>query len=218
MSQYQERHYKKTQYIVSMASKEDKQLIHLPNCPYVRNINKENRMVVEIKSSELHKYHQCAFCSQIKLIADNAYKNIGSDLNEGLEIKAIGKTNVYVRTKVGFWRISMSTKFGQFFLFHRNKYDSEASFDELTRGGYHRQFDAAPTDSMGKLFVYIKRHDEAKPILTEDWHKLPTKTKLEKKYYRKAKKRARQKSIKNVYDIFAKLEAQDPSLKNHQYN
>ena len=54
---------------------------------------------------------------------------------------------------------------------------------------------------------YIVKHDAAKKIEQIDYKNLPQKTKKQKKYYRQAENRAKRKSINNVLNIFAELEA-----------
>ena len=51
--------------------------------------------------------------------------------------------------------------------------------------------------------------------MNEDWRKLPTRTKKQKKYYKAAERRDKKRQVRNVFSLFAQLEASNPELKRN---
>ena len=102
-------------------------------------------------------------------------------------------------------------------LFHRNEYDKSISLEQAASGIYHRQTDVKPTSSLHRLINYIVEHDKAKLIIMDDYRKLPRETALQRKYYRKAEKKAKSRERKmariRLDDLFRQIEEQDPEIR-----
>lgn len=81
------------------------------------------------------------------------------------------------------------------------------TMEEAKTAHYHVQKDVPRNQSPYKHLQYIVKHDAAKKIEQVDYKNLPQKTRKQKKYYRQAENRAKRKSINNVLNIFAELEA-----------
>lgn len=85
---------------------------------------------------------------------------------------------------------------------------------EAIRGSFHRQVDIKAKVEIEELIQYVIAHDKAKGIIMDDYHKLPQKTKKQKKYYRQAENRAKRQAARRLDSIFAELEAKNPNLKS----
>lgn len=200
------------EYVISLATNKKQGVYHTEACPYTKRIKYKNKMMLSYREVTTAGYKPCACCNN-----DNRYLKLwlkffkGKGYND-LEIKQVGKYVVYVRTNAGFWKIFLAED-RDYILFHRNVYEKDKSFDELIVGSYHRQSDVKGTRSLEKIFNYIRKHDKAKVIMDEDWRMLPNRTKKQKKYYKNAEKREKRRQVRNVYSLFAQLEASDPKLK-----
>lgn len=67
---------------------------------------------------------------------------------------------LFVKTKIGLWKIHINIENGKYLLYHRNSYTNNQS-------GFHRQNDMKSADSLEKLINYIVAHDKAKEIIME---------------------------------------------------
>ena len=187
------------EYVISLATNKKQGVYHTEACPYTKRIKYKNRMMLSYRDVTNAGYKPCACCNN-----DNRYLKLWLKFFKGkgysdLEIKQVGKYVVYVRTNAGFWKIFLAED-RDYILFHRNVYEKEKSFDELIVGSYHRQSDVKGTRSLEKIFNYI-------------WRMLPNRTKKQKKYYKNAEKREKRRQVRNVYSLFAQLEASNPELK-----
>ncbi len=86
------------------------------------------------------------------------------------------------------------------------------SFYQIKKADYHCQKDVKATDSFEKIMRYIINHDKAKVIIMDDYRKLPRRTKKQKMYYKNAEQKAKRKQKYRVYELFARLERNDPEL------
>lgn len=124
---------------------------------------------------------------------------------------------LYVRTGIGCWKIFYKEPIGRYVLFHRNEYDKSISLEQAASGIYHRQTDVKPTSSLHRLINYIVEHDKAKLIIMDDYRKLPKATARQRKYYRQAerkvKNRERRMARIRLDDLFRQIEEQDPDIR-----
>ena len=198
-------------YVITMAANTKHPVYHTEVCPYAKRIRYKNKMILADNSPDFNNYRPCVCC-----MSDDRYlrfwANDMKNVHKTVGVKQIGNYALYVKTNAGFWKIHVDEN-KQFVLFHRNKYDQDMTMKELIVGDYHRQKDVSRTYSLDKIFRYIKEHDKAKLIMDEDYRKLPTKTKKQKKYYKSAERRDKRKQVRNVFSLFDQLEADNPELK-----
>ncbi len=200
------------EYVLSLATNKKHAVYHTEACPYSKRIKFKNRMMVSYSKLIDSEYQPCACCTN-----DNRYLKLWLKFFEGkgyhdLEIRQFDNRVAYIRTKVGFWKIFLADN-REYILYHRNVYDKDKSFEELTHGSFHRQQDVKGTHSLEKILNYVKEHDKAKVIMDQDWRMLPTRTKRQKKYYKSAERRDKRRQVKNVFSLFDQLEASNPELK-----
>ncbi len=199
-------------YLISLATMNKKtKVYHTEACPYANRIKYKNKLYTA-EEGILENYKPCTCCFD-----DRRYLKqwVSFFENKGfydLELKQVGNYTVYVKTAAGFWKIILSDE-KEYVLYHRNYFDKEKTYDELIIGNFHRQKDVTRTSSLDKVLNYIRNHDRAKVIMDEDWRKLPTRTKKQKRYYKSAERRDKRRQVRNVFSLFAQLEASDPSLK-----
>lgn len=200
------------EYVLSLATNKKHAVYHTEACPYAKRIKYKNKMMISSRQISSAGYKLCACCNNdsrylklwVKFFKEKGYSD--------LEIKQVGNYVVYVRTNVGFWKIFLADN-REYVLYHRNVFEKDKSFEELIHGSFHRQQDVKGTHSLEKILNYIKEHDKAKAIMNEDWRMLPTRTKKQKKYYKAAERCDKKRQVRNVFSLFAQLEADNPEIK-----
>ena len=111
------------------------------------------------------------------------------------------------RTENGFWNVREGDN-GMFWLYHLNHYlfDPDAKDTELMKRKHHRQKDVKETEDVWHIMDYISKHDRMKPIVDQNWRRLPKTSRKKRKYYNQAKKRAERKAVRNLDKIFKQIE------------
>lgn len=193
-------------------SKKSKDMIyHEEDCPYVKRMAKKYRRYISEETAKERGYHACSYCGGIhglylKLRDDPAYC---SRSKEGLRISYDRvDRGICFRTSYGFWKVIIRGPVETYKLWHLNRghFDTELPDKILMRREFHRQSDVKETTNIGRIMQYISDHDKAKKIIENDWKKLPKSTPKQKKYYRQAQKRARQREHQRIDELFKKLE------------
>lgn len=174
---------------------------HEPWCPYAKRI-KRQQMISEEKARE-RGICECKFCRSAKgLVYRYRYLLLGE--MECLYDKV--DDAICFKTDAGFWKLIWMSD-DAWHLFHLNHgcFGKERPADVMMRRVFHRQIDVPPTTSIGKIVNYIKEHDRNLIQTDGDYRKMPRTTKKQQAYYKKAKKRAKNKSVRNVYKILDEL-------------
>lgn len=193
-------------------SKKSKDMIyHEESCPYVKRMTKKYRRYISEENAKERGYHACSYCGGIhglylKLRDDPAYCGRSK---EGLLISYDRvDRGICFRTSYGFWKVIIRGPVETYKLWHLNRghFDAELPDKILMRRRFHRQSDVKETTNIGRIMQYISDHDKAKKIIENDWKKLPKSTPKQKKYYRQAQKRARQREHQRIDELFKKLE------------
>ena len=193
-------------------SKKSKDMIyHEEDCPYVKRINKMYLRHVSTDTAKERGYHACSYCGGLH----GMYLRMRDDpmffdrIKEGISVSYDRvDRGLCFRTKNGFWKVIVRGPVDTYKLWHLNHghFDPELPDKILMRRTFHRQSDVKETLNMGRIIRYISDHDKAKRIMDDDWKKLPKSTPKQKKYYKQAQKRAKQKENRRIDELFKKLE------------
>lgn len=182
-------------------------VFHIAGCHYVRRISDKYRMDMSRHEALVQGLRPCRCCCSLKgsiAAFTTSLENSGRARN--LELTHNNKTKtLYIRTANGFWKTYWKNGDG-LLLYHLNKYDAGKSTEELCSGPFHRQCDVKATYSMETILNYVEQHDKAMVIIADDYRKLPQKTKKQKMYFKKAKRRYERMQVRRVYDLFEALD------------
>lgn len=191
---------------------------HLPECPIAQEMKYPYRRKITPGTAVEEGYCHCDFCGGLKGYFRVYEAQTASFAKEnGLGIEFDDRTNtLYVRTKVGFWKVFEQKRTGMYILLHLNEYKSTMSNSELRNGAFHRQSDMKPTYSLGRLLNYIAEHDRAAEIMAVDYTKLPRTTYKERKYYRRAEERSKHTNYRRIERLFDLIETENPGLREVQ--
>lgn len=200
---------------VSVISNKNNRVYHKPGCMYAKRIKSDNLNYLSISEAEELNYRECKCCSgfdgDIRVHKEEIEK-WENDRKIKFRYDDMTKT-MYFETELGFWKAFTKEKSGKYLLYHRNTFEKGMEFEEAKCGEFHRQSDFKKTGSITKIIKYIVAHDRAKATIMEDYRKLPVQTKKQKNYYKSAKRKEKRKAEKRLDNIFAMLEAADPSLR-----
>lgn len=184
-----------------MIYSKESNVMHEEWCPYVKRIHRK-RSISDSHGKELGLC-ECKFCRSVKGIA---YKyHIQPVIGMECFYDKIDDA-VCFKTDAGFWKL-VWMRDETWHLFHLNHscFWKERPPEHMMRRSFHRQVDVLPTPSIGKIVNYIREHDKCLMQSSGDYRKMPRATKRQEHYYKKAKKKARKKSIQNVYKILDEL-------------
>ena len=189
--------------VISLISKQ--RVYHKDGCPYVNKISKRFKKMVDIDKAEYKRYRPCKYCVGLRgwdrIFHKRPYRR---DKEKGITCWYDDRTGyIFLKTKVGFWKVYWKESIQRFLLFHRNgELDPEKSNRDLMRSRFHRQGDVSPTPDFDSLVNYISSHDKNKAIAEIDYRKLPRKTKQQKKIYKHYAKKAKRDYHKRMNALF----------------
>lgn len=194
--------------------KRSKKIYHRMECIHARKIKYKYSVIKDVGKVSKKSQVFCSYCAglqgEVKCSEELLNRFRGS---KHVKITFLPKEkNLYVQTRVGFWRIHLSEENGKYILFHRNKFWEELEFKRAIRGGYHRQEDVAATSSLEHVLNYIVAHDIAKVTIQDDYRKLPTKTRKQRAYYKAAERRAKRNAYQRIDYLFSKIEKSNPGF------
>lgn len=173
-------------------------------------------MEIKVEQAEKEGYCECKYCAGLRGdVRTHKAQMLSWTHKKEMEFKFDDHTEtLYIKTKIGFWKIYLKDDIDKYLLYHRNKFEADTDYQELIRGEFHRQKDVKQTDSLVKLVEYIDAHEKARVVIQDDYHNLPRRTKKQKKYYKQAERKVKREAVKRMDTLFAMLERQNPSLKN----
>lgn len=179
----------------------------LASCPHAKRIR--HRKSIPEGEAIQQGYCRCKYCGGMRYYLQNFDFYLR---NSGLEGKLESfydreYDGICVRSGTGFWRITRNEENNLLQLYHLSAFDPELPPEKLMTRGFHRQKDMSETSQFGSLLYYIWRHDNDKYLYGNDWRKMPKATKQQRRYAKQAKKRERNKSIRNVYKLLDKISA-----------
>lgn len=193
--------------VISLESPD--KVYHRAECRFASNILHKNQMKMKWEDAEHYGYRPCKCCDGINFLYRSNIGNIKS-FSERNQIDVDLKDNkIYVRTDVGCWKIVYKIEQQKFILLHKNYVEGRISLDEVENGAYHRQADIAYSGSIMKYLNYIKKHDDFKQSMPEDYRKMPQDTKKQKAYYKAAKKREERHTARRLDSLFLMIERKE---------
>lgn len=183
-------------------------LFHYENCRYTANILQENKIVFKDKQdARSNGYIHCSNCS----IVYKSYKQNKVNIDDFLRMNNLKMyledDSMYIENTFSSWKITTEDNSEELKLFHGN---TESYYLLEKRDGhiihnYHVQKYKGNKDILS-ILKYIIDHDNWKSDhVINSYKKLPTKTKNQKKAYRKAKKRAKRIEIRNLYNLIDRV-------------
>lgn len=191
-----------------MSRESSSMVYHRPECRYVRKICKKNQIKMEWEDAEWKGYRPCKCCDGAEFLykmEKDAIENYARQFNMNIDLM---DKKIYVRTDVGCWKIVYKIRDQRFILLHRNYVNGRIKIQDVEKVPFHRQRDVPEAGSIMKYIKYIKEHDVYKQNAPKDYRDMPQDTKVQKKYYRTAKKRAEKHNAKRVDRLFLLIESQ----------
>lgn len=192
-----------------MSRESANRVYHRPECRYAKKIYKRNRVQMNWEEAEWKGYRPCKYCDGAVFIYNLELGNIEYFAEQYTLNVDLKDNKIYVRTDVGCWKIVYRKSSQKFILLHRNYVNGRINIDEVENAPYHRQGDMAEAGSIMKYLKYIQKHDEFKQNMPSDLHQMPQDTKLQKAYYRSAKRREEKRSARRLDNLFLMIERKE---------
>lgn len=165
--------------VISSEAPKKRKIYHKMGCIYAERIKFQNRLEIKVEQAEKEGYCECKYCAGLRGdVRTHKAQILSWTHKKEMEFKFDDHTEtLYIKTKIGFWKIYLKDDIDKYLLYHRNKFEANTDYQELIRGEFHRQKDVKQTDSLVKLVEYIDAHDKAKVVIQDDYHNLPRRTK-----------------------------------------
>lgn len=161
------------------------------------------------ETAEEKGYRPCKCCDGINFLYGLEKDNIERYTEQFPMDVNLVNNRIYVRTDVGCWKIIYKIRDQKFILLHRNYVKGRIRLEEAEKVPFHRQGDMPEAGSIMKYVRYIKKHDEFKQRLPEDYRLMPRDSKKQKLYYKAAKKKAQRRSARRVDELFLQIERRE---------
>lgn len=110
---------------------------------------------------------------------------------------------LYVKTKVGCWKLVYARNMEQIALYHRNSRQAELDFKHPEKDRYHQQKDQLYFNNIAQALNYIYDHDKYKAAVQRGDKRIVYKN---KKYKEQAKRRERKAALRRVDRLFDMIE------------
>lgn len=195
------------------ARKKDR-IYHKKGCIHEQRIKAGNHLTVTVMQAKRKGYRECKYCAGLR--GDARIQQRKHVTRKDVTFTYVKQENeLYIATWIGFWKVCVQRRSGEYLLYHRNSYTVGMNVTEAIKGEFHRQSDVEGTTSMDCLVEYILKHDRAKVTVMDDYKKLPRRTRKERYYYQLAERNNRRKAMRRVNKLFALLEQSDETMKQY---
>lgn len=136
-------------------------IYHRPSCKYVDFMkpgNKEKLLWEDAKRCG----RPCRHCNSMSFLCTEERKTIEWNTeNRNMEFK-YKDGMLYVKTKVGCWKLVYARNMEQIALYHRNSRQAELDFKHPEKDRYHQQKDQLYFNNIAQALNYIYDHDKYK--------------------------------------------------------
>lgn len=177
-------------------------IYHRPSCKYVyfmKPSNKEKLLWEDAKRCG----RPCRHCNSMSFLCSEECKTIEWNTeNRNMEFKYKGGM-LYVKTKVGCWKLVYARNMEQIALYHRNSRQAELDFKHPEKDRYHQQRDQLYFNNIAQALNYIYDHDKYKAAVQRGDKRIVYKN---KKYKEQAKRRERKAALRRVDRLFDMIE------------
>lgn len=178
-------------------------IYHNQFCTYVHRIKEDNRLpFYTIEDAKKEGYRACNCCSLMGKKYREELNDITSYAKENNMKIWLDDNEVYVETRVAAWKIISSGKSKKLFLYHANVENfclCKKEKGKIIRT-YHAQRDASSNSIVGYL-KYISGHDAWRETAMDEYKKMPTYTKKQRRRYNQAKQKAHKHAVGNVLNM-----------------
>ena len=177
-------------------------IYHRPSCKYfdfMKPGNKEKLLWEDAKRCG----RPCRHCNSMSFLCTEERKTIEWNTeNRNMEFK-YKDGMLYVKTKVGCWKLVYARNMEQIALYHRNSRQAELDFKHPEKDRYHQQKDQLYFNNIAQALNYIYDHDKYKAAVQRGDKRIVYKN---KKYKEQAKRRERKAALRRVDRLFDMIE------------
>ena len=177
-------------------------IYHRPSCKYVYFMNPSNKEKLLWEDAK-RCGRPCRHCYSMSFLCTDERKTIEWNTeNRNMEFK-YKDGMLYVKTKVGCWKLVYARNMEQIALYHRNSRQAELDFKHPEKDHYHQQRDQLYFNNIAQALNYIYDHDKYKAAVQRGDKRIVYKN---KKYKEQAKRRERKAALRRVDRLFDMIE------------
>ena len=185
-------------------------IYHDQFCSYVRRMKKDNRLPFYTKEEAHEKgYRACNCCSFMGKKYRKELKSISSFAKDNHMRIWLYDNEVYIETRIAAWKILNPGKSKKLYLYHANT--ENFRFCKKKKGKivrtYHAQRDVVASTILEYL-NYINEHDAWRESVVDDYKKMPTYTKRQKRRFNQAKQKAQKRAVGRVFNMIEAMKVE----------
>ena len=141
--------------VISSEAPKKRKIYHKMGCIYAERIKFQNLLEIKVEQAEKEGYCECKYCAGLRGdVRTRKAQMLSWTHKKEMEFKFDDYTEtLYIKTKIGFWKIYLKDDIDKYLLYHRNKFEANTDYQELIRGEFHRQKDVKQTDSLPQCQV-----------------------------------------------------------------
>lgn len=193
-------------------------LFHYPDCQYAKKIKPDNTLYFENKDEARDLgYKHCPHCSRLIKYYNEKKKEIDRFLLRNNMSMYIEDDSMYIDNITSAWKITVESEGPALVLYHANteNYSKLEKVNGKIIHHYHLQ-KYKDTRNILTMLEYIIDHDEWKMKHSKDYENLSRCNKKQKKNYNKAKRNAKKRDIKTVYNLIEKVSCERKNKENKE--
>ncbi len=186
---------------------------HFDGCAYANRIKDKHKVWATFREVTEAHMRPCTCCNSAAFHAMRDEAEVKRFCKRyGIEVFFDGQ-EVYVGTKVGFWKLHYSRRHQKYCVFHGNGSDHGLTLEQMQQRKYHRQSDHPLDIRLICALEYIRKHDQFKADLAEARRNPQRELKVAPKYQDSFRRSQERYARRRVRDLFRQIEAQNPELK-----
>lgn len=106
-------------------------------CIYAERIKFQNRLEIKVEQAEKEGYCECKYCADSEEMSELIKRKYYPDTQKEMEFKFDDHTEtLYIKTKIGFWKIYLKDDIDKYLLYHKNTFDANTDYQELIRENF----------------------------------------------------------------------------------
>lgn len=108
--------------VISSEAPKKRKIYHKMGCIYAERIKFQNRLEIKVEQAEKEGYCECKYCAGLRGdVRTRKAQMLSWTHKKEMEFKFDDHTEtLYIKTKIGFWKIYLKDDIDKYLLYHRN--------------------------------------------------------------------------------------------------
>ena len=116
--------------VISSEAPKKRKIYHKMGCIYAERIKFQNRLEIKVEQAEKEGYCECKYCAGLRGdVRTHKAQILSWTHKKEMEFKFDDHTEtLYIKTKIGFWKIYLKDDIDKYLLYHRNKFEANTDY------------------------------------------------------------------------------------------